>query len=206
MPNIQLDLSTKIDYRTGKVLGFGQNKVNFEKLETARFYSHKFSEDSSQIFTSQKIEILSGNISRYKTDEIVIDKFYTDIDYAISNANQLSDDGFVLIAGYMSNVFDRGYADTLVVDGKVNGSGVIVHNPPSGEGTGWKSLKVKCSPNSTYQVLNADNSQALNLVFAKYTIDNTFIGLYTPTSNEFISDSNTHAAIVTGKQIGRAHV
>lgn len=101
-PVVGIDLTTQKVWRNGKPLAYAQDQYKFDKPEMASRYQFGWMDDVTQLFDGYPIDIISGYVNPDNIEQIDIAKFTSDIDYILLNPNDVSKDGFVLMAAILS--------------------------------------------------------------------------------------------------------
>lgn len=112
IPVESYDLTKYLNVRNGKPWDFAQSKITFDKMDMPERFQFKWMDDVTELFEGQPIQILSKYVTPGKIEEINISNFNSDIDYVLLNPDEISNDGFVLMAAVDSNGFvPLGYGD-----------------------------------------------------------------------------------------------
>lgn len=102
-PSVQFDLTQKYDkFNKIKAL-FCQQEVEFEKSDLTARYEFKWSDDSTDIFGNNSIDVKSKYIQQDKTEEITPDAFSSDVDLMLYAPDKFSSDGFALLVARASD-------------------------------------------------------------------------------------------------------
>lgn len=96
--NVGYDLTELRDARNGKPLAYHTSKVTYDKESMPQRYEFKWSDDVSSFFVGEPIVILSNNVKKDQKQEVNVQGFTSDLDYILANPNNISQDGYVLIA------------------------------------------------------------------------------------------------------------
>ena len=96
--NVLVDLETEIHTRTTKYKAFGQNKYKFDKGDMPRIIKFSFDDTQTIPFDGYQIECTDAFVQQDSTNEQTIGGFDTDVDYIIANPENVSKEGFVLLA------------------------------------------------------------------------------------------------------------
>lgn len=96
-PLIGLYLTNQLAFMNGKHWTFGTNKYDFDKNNMPERYVYKWMDDVTTPFSGLPIEILSDYVEKGKKEEISISKFTSDIDFIVTQPNEINQDGFVLL-------------------------------------------------------------------------------------------------------------
>ena len=98
-PDIGINLTEQKVTRNGKPWAFGTDKYQFDKPEMAARYQFGWMDAVTQLFEGYPIDILSKYVKPGNIEEISISNFTSDIDYILLSPDDISKDGFVLLAG-----------------------------------------------------------------------------------------------------------
>lgn len=102
-PVVGPDLTIEQVTRNGKSWSFGRNQYKFDKPEMAARYQFGWMDDVTQLFDGYPINILSKYVNPDYIEEVQVNQFTSDIDYILLNPNDVSKDGFVLLAAVLQN-------------------------------------------------------------------------------------------------------
>lgn len=97
-PGVGLDLTELGVSRNGKKWAFGTSKYSFEKPDMAARYQFGWMDDVTQLFEGFPIDIVSKFVDPENIENINIGQFTSDVDYILLNPEDISKDGFVLLA------------------------------------------------------------------------------------------------------------
>lgn len=97
-PSPALDLTTTYNSRTGKPLGFGQNKVTYNLEDMPERYEFSWMDGATEIFNGGTIDILSRIAQAGNIQKVNVADFSSDLDYMMSAPNLISNEGYVLFA------------------------------------------------------------------------------------------------------------
>lgn len=97
-PGVGLDLTELGVSRNGKKWAFGTSKYSFEKPDMAARYQFGWMDDVTQLFEGYPIDIVSKFVDPENIENINIGQFTSDVDYILLNPDDISKDGFVLLA------------------------------------------------------------------------------------------------------------
>lgn len=97
-PGVGLDLTELEVSRNGKKWAFGTSKYSFEKPDMAARYQFGWMDDVTQLFEGYPIDIVSKFVDPENIENITIGNFTSDVDYILLNPDDISKDGFVLLA------------------------------------------------------------------------------------------------------------
>lgn len=95
---VSYDLTQYINPKNLKDWGFASNKYSYDKVDMAERFQFKWMDDVSTLFQGFPIEMLSKYVQRGKVDDMNISNFNSDIDYLLLNPDDISKDGFLLMA------------------------------------------------------------------------------------------------------------
>ena len=98
VPDWGLDLTELGVSRNGKKWAFGTSKYSFEKPDMAARYQFGWMDDVTQLFEGYPIDIVSKFVDPENIENINIGQFTSDVDYILLNPEDISKDGFVLLA------------------------------------------------------------------------------------------------------------
>jgi hypothetical protein len=97
-PVVGEDLTQLIESKTGKNWGFNTSKFKYEKQNLPeRIISKWSSEKASVPFYGFPIEVQSTYVQKGNIEQRNVPRFYTDIDFMLSNPTEVSDDDIILI-------------------------------------------------------------------------------------------------------------
>jgi len=102
-PVVGVDLTAEIVTRNGKKWSFARDQYSFDKPEMAARYQFGWMDDVTQLFEGYPIDILSKYVNPDNIEQISIAKFTSDIDYILLNPEDISKDGFVLLAAVLDS-------------------------------------------------------------------------------------------------------
>ena len=102
-PSIGINLVAEKVTRNNKSWSFARNQYQFDKPEMAARYQFGWMDDVTQLFEGYPIDIISKYVNPDNIEQINISQFTSDIDYILLNPNEISKDGFVLMAGIEGN-------------------------------------------------------------------------------------------------------
>ena len=97
-PVVGIDLTAQQVPRNGKAWAFARNQYKFDKPNMAARYQFGWMDDCTQLFEGYPIDIISKFVQPGNIEEINVSHFSSDIDYILLNPNNVSKDGFVLLA------------------------------------------------------------------------------------------------------------
>ena len=102
-PVVGVDLTEQEVTRSGKKWAFARSQYKFDKPGMAARYQFGWMDDVTQLFEGYPIDIISKYVNPDSIEQINISQFTSDIDYILLNPNEISKDGFVLMAGIEGN-------------------------------------------------------------------------------------------------------
>lgn len=102
-PVVGVDLTQQEVTRSGKKWAYARNQYEFNKPETASRYQFGWMDDVTDLFDGYPIDIISKFVSQGNIEQIQVAQFTSDIDYILLNPNDISKDGFVLLAAVLDN-------------------------------------------------------------------------------------------------------
>lgn len=97
-PRVGTDLTQMYEPRSGKAWAYGQNRCTFDKADMAQRYEFSWMDDVSPAFEGYPAEMLSPYVEKGKVEDIQAGQFTSDIDFMGVNAQDISKDGFALLA------------------------------------------------------------------------------------------------------------
>ena len=102
---IGIDLTQQFVTRNGKTWAYSTSKYTFDKPELTERYEFSWMDNETEPFNGEPINIIGGFVEQGKVEKINIQMFSSDVDYIMSNPEDISDDGFVLL-GAVSSAHD----------------------------------------------------------------------------------------------------
>lgn len=96
-PSVGLDLTHKFDKLNKKRITYCQKEVEYSKSELDSRYEFAWSDDSTDLFGNNSIDVNSQYIQKDKTENVNPDLFSADIDFMLFAPDKFSSDGFALI-------------------------------------------------------------------------------------------------------------
>lgn len=102
---IGFDLTQMKNVRNGKVWAWGKSEYSFDRIDMPETYTFKWMDDCTLGFEGKPIEVLSRVVQKGKKEEINVANFTADIDYMLTMPNEVSKDGFALLAGTGATLF-----------------------------------------------------------------------------------------------------
>ena len=103
-PVVGRDLTVEQVMRNGKKWAFGTSQFQYDKPEMASRYQFGWMDDVTQLFDGNPIDIVSKYVNPENIEQIDVSQFTSDIDYILLNPNEISKDGFVLLAATGSDI------------------------------------------------------------------------------------------------------
>lgn len=100
-PQIGIDL-TDMQSKTGKRWAFGQNQIKYDKANMPERYEFGWADDVTELFAGIPLNIVSGFVEKGRVESINIQKITTDLDYILSNPNEIAKSGFVVLGALLS--------------------------------------------------------------------------------------------------------
>ena len=97
---IGTDLTTLYNIRNGKPCDYTQNQYSYDKEQMPSRYEFAFMDECSDIFDGKPINVLSEFVDESKKEDVNVPNITTDIDYMLLVPNEISEDGFVLLAAH----------------------------------------------------------------------------------------------------------
>lgn len=101
-PQIGIDL-TDMQSKAGKHWSFGQNQIKYDKANMPERYEFGWADDVTELFAGIPLNIISGFVEKGRVESINIQKITTDLDFIISNPNDIAKTGFVVLGALLSN-------------------------------------------------------------------------------------------------------
>ena len=98
-PVVGIDLTKEIVTRNGKPWSYARNQYQFDKPDMAARYQFGWMDDVTELFDGFPIDIVSKYVNSDNIENIDVAQFTSDIDYILLNPTNISNDGFVLLAG-----------------------------------------------------------------------------------------------------------
>lgn len=96
-PTSYLDLTVPTDKFNKKKILYGQEEIEFEKSELVSRFEFSWSDDSTDVFGNNTIDINSQYVQKDRVENITPDLFSSDIDFMLFAPDKFSNDGFALI-------------------------------------------------------------------------------------------------------------
>lgn len=97
-PTVGMDLTQRTVLRNGKPWSYARNQYQFDKPDMAAWYQFEWMDSVTELFKGFPIEIVSKYVEQENIENISVGNFTSDIDYILLNPNEISMDGFVLLA------------------------------------------------------------------------------------------------------------
>ena len=97
-PVVGMDLTTLKVTRNGKPWSYARNQYQFDKPDMAARYQFGWMDDVTELFDGFPIDIVSKYVNPENIENIDVAQFTSDIDYILLNPENISNDGFVLLA------------------------------------------------------------------------------------------------------------
>ena len=94
-------MTLELNTRNNKPWAFGRDKYTFEKPDMPERYQFGWMDDVTQPFDGFPIEMVSKYVNLGQIEDVSVAQFTSDIDYILLNPNEISKDGFVLLAAYL---------------------------------------------------------------------------------------------------------
>ena len=109
---ISTDLTKLENIRNSKKWGFSTSTYSFDKVDMPERYTFEWMDEVTEFFKGYDIEMVSGYVTEGKKEEINISSITTDIDYILLNPDEISKDGFAMLAVKNGKVlYDSFYKD-----------------------------------------------------------------------------------------------
>lgn len=106
-PVVGIDLTKQIVTRNGKPWAYARNQYEFDKPEMTARYQFGWMDDVTELFDGYPIDIMSKYVTPDNIEQIDVSQFTSDVDYILLNPNEISKDGFVLLAGTDENYLEE---------------------------------------------------------------------------------------------------
>lgn len=97
-PVVGFDLTKMTNVRNGKAWDYQMAKYSFDKIEMPERYQFSWSDDSTDLFDGNPIDIVSNYVEKGNIEEIQVTKFTSDVDLMLLNPSAISEDGFAIFA------------------------------------------------------------------------------------------------------------
>ena len=102
-PVVGMDLTALKVTRNGKPWSFARNQYQFDKPDMAARYQFGWMDAVTELFDGFPIDIVSKYVNPENIENIDIAQFTSDIDYILLNPENISQDGFVLLAAVLNS-------------------------------------------------------------------------------------------------------
>jgi hypothetical protein len=102
-PVVGMDLTALKVTRNGKPWSYARNQYQFDKPDMAARYQFGWMDDVTELFDGFPIDIVSKYVNPENIENINIAQFTSDIDYILLNPENISQDGFVLLAAVLNS-------------------------------------------------------------------------------------------------------
>lgn len=96
--NIGADLTTLKQPRNGKKWNFSQSKYEYDKEEMPERFEFGWMDDVSPPFEGKAIEMVGNYVQRGRIEDMAVNGITSDIDFVMSNPQEVSKDGFCLLS------------------------------------------------------------------------------------------------------------
>lgn len=126
-PTIGIDLTQQTVSRNGKPWAFAKNQYMYDKPDMAARYQFGWMDDVTVPFNGYPIDIISKYVNPDNIENIEIANFSSDVDYILLNSNEVSQDGFVLLAAVYDT--DTAMYKLPYADFQINNSAYRLQNP-----------------------------------------------------------------------------
>lgn len=97
-PGVGADLTAMKSPRSGKPLSFATSSWTFNKDDMPKRYTFEWMDEVSDVFEGDEVVSLSRYVDASKTEDITVADFTSDVDYMLVHADDMSEDGFALLA------------------------------------------------------------------------------------------------------------
>ena len=187
-PVVGIDLTKEIVTRNGKSWSYARNQYQFDKPDMAARYQFGWMDDVTELFDGFPIDIISKYVNPDNVENIDVAQFTSDIDYILLNPNDVSKDGFVLLAGKLLD-----YAD-----GATEQIGYLRANGNIQPATAYhcKSTdKIPCTPGQVFKYKGVGFVAAISALFysdntivgtAQYNTPNAYVNITIPAGANFV--------------------
>ena len=115
VPSPAIDLTTLYNSRTGKPLGFGQNKVTYNLEDMPERYEFSWMDGATELFNGGAIDILSRIAQAGNIQKVNVADYSSDLDYMMSSPNLISNEGYVLFAAAFAQEYS-GAERTITIE------------------------------------------------------------------------------------------
>lgn len=192
-PVVGVDLTTQEVTRTGKKWAFARDQYTFEKPEMAARYQFGWMDDVTQLFEGYPMDIISGYVDPENIEQINVSRFTSDVDYILLNPNDISKDGFGLLATVQFSFkwIQGGISFTSATRGTPYGSMVT---------TSSTRIRTPLIPIDSYRVI-VGRMTGFNYGFGLFDKDGNFLGRdmsqsFTAVKKELYSEEAKFVAFV----------
>lgn len=97
-PDLLIDLESHIHTNTKENKCFGQNKIKYEKADMPELFAFGWDDAQTKPFDGWQIICKDAYVSKGQKDEKIIGGYDSDVDFVLSSPNDVSKDGFFLLA------------------------------------------------------------------------------------------------------------
>lgn len=104
IPEIAVDLTQQRNRKNDKPYDFGQNTIKFNKSQMPEQYQFRWMDDATEAFNGLPIVIKSNYAQKGLIENVNVTNFSADIDYAMVNSENISNDGFFLLCAVEGEV------------------------------------------------------------------------------------------------------
>lgn len=125
-PVVGIDLTKEIVTRNGKPWSYARNQYQFDKPDMAARYQFGWMDDVTELFDGFPIDIISKYVNPDNIENIDVAQFTSDIDYILLNPENISNDGFVLLAA--TNAKNTLRFDDFIHTGYIDSGGIARAN------------------------------------------------------------------------------
>lgn len=187
-PVVGIDLTKEIVTRNGKPWSYARNQYQFDKPDMAARYQFGWMDDVTELFDGFPIDIISKYVNPDNIENIDVAQFTSDIDYILLNPNDVSKDGFVLLAGKLLD-----YAD-----GATEQIGYLRANGNVQPDTNYHCKvtdKIPCAPGQVFKYKGVGFVAAISALFysdntivgtAQYNTPNAYVNITIPAGANFV--------------------
>ena len=187
-PVIGMDLTALKVTRNGKPWSYAQNQYRFDKPDMAARYQFGWMDDVTELFDGYPIDIISKYVNPDNIEQIDVSQFTSDIDYILLNPENISKDGFVLLAGELLD-----YAD-----GATEQIGYLRANGNVQPDTHYHCKitdKIPCAPGQVFKYNGVGFASAISALFyanntivgtAQYNTPNNYVNVTVPAGANYV--------------------
>ena len=187
-PVVGIDLTKEIVTRNGKPWSYARNQYQFDKPDMAARYQFGWMDDVTELFDGFPIDIISKYVNPDNIENIDVAQFTSDIDYILLNPNDVSKDGFMLLAGKLLD-----YAD-----GATEQIGYLRANGNIQPATAYHCKitdKIPCTPGQVFKYKGVGFVAAISALFysdntivgtAQYNTPNAYVNITIPAGANFV--------------------